>query len=204
MWGSARRSIHLGMVVCVLIFLTVVPMYLLDTFVTLYVGVPVIILVAIYGAIRAVGVGGEVDQGFERAGESVAPLGLKLVERPDLKFERRMPPMWGVNARLRGQLRLEGNRHGRAVTVVQEGGDSTTTVGGGVPIFKAKARGGRLQLDGEGSTAVERALAEIPSSPSWKRVTVRGGRGGVEVQRKDDPSAWLYDLWLAEKLADSL
>jgi hypothetical protein len=66
MWGAARRSMRLGMVVCVLIFLTVPPIYLLDTSVTLYVGVPLIVAVAIFGAIRAVGPGGEVDQGFER------------------------------------------------------------------------------------------------------------------------------------------
>jgi hypothetical protein len=184
-WGSARRSIHLGMIVCVLIFLTVVPMYLLDTFVTLYVGVPVIILVALYGAFRAIGSGGEIDQGFERAGAAVRPLGLEMVQRPDLKWEPRMPPLWGMNARLRGELRMEGKRHGHSVSVVQENNISVTKVKASVPGFEGKAS----ELDG------------IPRSDRWKGVKVRGGRSGVVVERKGDPSAWLCDLWLAERLA---
>lgn len=204
MWGVARRSMRLGIVVCILIFLTVPPMYLLDTFVTLYIGVPLIVVVAIYGAVRAVGSGGEIDRGFERLDRAMAPLGLGMVERPELSFEPRMPPLWGANARLRGTLLLEGERHGRKVTVTQEGNLSTTAVHSSVPRFEAKARDGRIGVGREGREDVRAVLADVPSSSRWKGVKVRGGGGVIEVERKGDPGAWLCDVWLAERLADGL
>jgi hypothetical protein len=33
---------------------------------------------------------------------------------------------------------------------------------------------------------------------------VRGGPGVIEIERNGDPSAWLCDLWLAERLAERL
>ena len=204
MWGMARRSMRLGMVICVLIFLTVPPIYLLDTFVTLYIGVPLIIAVALYGAIRVTGSGGEIDQGFERIDRAMGPLGLGLVERPELRFEPRMPPLWGANARLRGTLLLEGERHGRKVTVTQEDALSTVAVHDSVPRFEAKARDGRVGVGRDGPEDVRAALTEVPNSTRWKGVKVRGGGGVIEVERKGDPGAWLCDLWLAERLADRL
>jgi hypothetical protein len=108
MWGPARRSLGLGMVIFALIFLTVPPIYLFDTFVTLYIGVPLIVAAAIYGSIRAIGSGGEVDQGFDRTGAMMRPLGLELVERPEIRMEVRTPPLFGTNAR-----RYEGRRCSR-------------------------------------------------------------------------------------------
>jgi len=204
MWGAARRSMRLGIVICVLIFLTVPPIYLLDTFVTLYVGVPLIVAAAIYGAVRAVGKGGEVDQGFERIDRAMDPLGLSLVERPELHFEPRMPPLWGVNGRLRGQLLMEGSRHGRPVSVSQVERNSTTTVKAAVPSFEANARDGRIGAGGAAPEAVAAVLAELPNSTRWKGVKVRAGPAGIEVERKGDPGSWLWDLWLAERLAGKL
>ncbi len=204
MWGAARRSMRLGIVVCVLIFLTVPPIYLLDTFVTLYVGVPLLVAAALYGAVRAVGPGGEVDRGFERIDAAIAPLGLSMVERPELRFEPRMPPLWGANARLRGTLLMEGERHGRKVTVTQEGNLSTVAVQDAIPRFEAKARDGRIGVGRNGPEDVAAVLADVPNSTRWKGVKVRGGGGVIEVERKGDPGAWLCDLWLAERLADGL
>jgi hypothetical protein len=204
MWGAAKRSMHLGMIVCVLIFLTVPPIYLLDTFVTLYIGVPLIIAVAIYGSIRAVGSGGEVDQGFERLDRSMAPLGLHLVERPDLRWEARPYPMWGADARLRGPLILEGKRNGRSVSLNQEERTSLTVVKASTPTFGAKARDGRIRADSGAPETVTAVLDALPRSTGWKGVKVRGGPGTIEVERKGDPSVWLRDLWLAERLAEAL
>jgi hypothetical protein len=204
MWGAAKRSIHLAMFVCVLIFLTVPPIYLLDTFVTLYVGVPLIIGAALYGAIRVIGSGGDIDQGYDSIDASMRPLGLSMKERPELQFEPRMPPMWGANARLRGALVLEGERHGRKVSVHQEGSNSEVLVSGSVPSFKAKVRDGRLKGEKGTPEAVEAVLAEIPNSPRWKGVRVHGGSAGVDVQRDKGIQDWLCDLWLAERLADRL
>ena len=195
---------HLGMVVCILIFLTVPPIYLFHTFITLYIGVPLILACAIYGSIRAIGSGGEVDQAFERTDTSMRPLGLKMVERPDLRFEPRMPPMFGVNARLRGPLVLEGSRHGHKVSVNQEDNTSVVTVKASTPSFEAKARDGRISTNGDAPEAVATALDQLPDSGKWRGVEVQGGRGGVEVTRKGNRSDWLCDLWLAEHLASKL
>lgn len=204
MWGVARRSIHLGMLVCVLIFLTVPPIYLLDTFVPLYVGTPVIIAVALYGAIRAIGPGGDIDQGYERTDIAMRPLGLELTARPELKFQPRMPPMWGANARLRGPMILEGHRHRHGVTVHQEGSDSQVTVKKSVAQFAATVRDGRLKGQKGTAASVEEVLAEIPNSTRWKGVKVHGGSDGVVVDRDDSLQDWLCDLWLAERLAARL
>ncbi len=66
MWKSSRRSLRLGMLITLLIFLSVPPIYLFDTFVPLMVGFPLIVLLAVYGAVRAMMPGGgDVAQGFE-------------------------------------------------------------------------------------------------------------------------------------------
>jgi hypothetical protein len=202
MWGSARRSMHLGMLVCLLILLSVPPIYLFDTFVPLYIGAPLIFLLAIYGSIRAIGSGGEIDKGFDRTDAMMKPLGLHLVERPHIELQPRVPPLFGANARLVGPMLLEGSRHSHSVSVNQEGNHSTTTVKGSVPSFEAKAHGGRIQAEDGATKEVAAALDGIPGN--WKDVEVRGGRGGVVVERKDNRGAWLCDLWLAEHLASKL
>jgi hypothetical protein len=204
MWGVARGSMRLGMLITLLIFLTVPPIYLLDTFVTLYVGVPLIVLAALYGTFRAIGPGGDLDQGYVNTDTAMRPLGLRLAARPELKFEPRMPPMWGANARLRGPLILEGERHGRGVQLYQEETDSQVTVTGSVPAFEAKARDGRLKGEKGTAAAVEGILADIPSSTRWNGVKVSGGREGIVVNRDKRPQDWLCDLWLAERLAAGL
>ena len=204
MWGSVRSSMHLGIVVCILIFLSGPPIYLFNTFVPLYIGAPLILICAIYGSIRAIGSGGEIDKGFERADVSMRPLGLKMTERPELRFQPRMPPMFGANARLVGPMTMKGTRHGHSVSVNQEGNESVVTVKSSTQSFEAKASDGRIKSNGDGPEAVTAALDTIPNSSKWKGVEVHGGRGGVEVKRKGDRSAWLCDLWLAERLAAKL
>ena len=204
MWGMARSSMNLGVVITILIFLTVPPIYLLDTWITLYIGVPLIVGCALYGTFRVIGSGGDIDQGYENTDIAMRPLGLKLTARPDLKFEPRMPPMWGANARLRGPLILEGKRHGRNVTLHQEGPNSEVIVGGSVPSFKAKARDGRIRGEDDTPAAVEAVLDEIPNSTRWKGVKVHGGSAGIAVQRDKALQDWLCDLWLAERLAERL
>lgn len=58
MWGAGRRSIKLGAVIGVLIFLTVPSIYLFDTFIPLLIGGPLIVIVALYGSWRAIAHGG--------------------------------------------------------------------------------------------------------------------------------------------------
>jgi hypothetical protein len=203
LWGAARRSMNLGVVVVILIFLAVPPIYLFDTFIPFLIGAPLIGLVALYGAFRAIGPGGEVESGFEGMDRAMRPLGLSLTERPSVKMVPRGPTMPGYSARLIGPTVMTSERHGRRVEVRQEQGRSETTVHDPVPEFEARVRRGRFAVENEAGDATA-VLEAISGSERWKGVRIRGGPEGVVVERNGDPAAWLCDLWLAERVADEL
>ena len=177
-WDVGRRSLRLGMVISVLIFLTVPPIYLLESFVPLLIGGPLIAIAALYGSFRAIGPGGEISQSYERTDRAMKPLGLAVTERPEGGFEMRMPTTPGFDYRLRGWTVLSGERHGRPVAVRigghEDAGTTEVYVGGAANEYEARS----------------------------KRLIVRGGPEGIAVvRRKGDPRDWLCDLWLAERLA---
>jgi hypothetical protein len=178
MWDVGRRGIKLGAVIFLLIFLTVPPTYLLESFVPLLIGVPLIVIVALYGAFRAIGPGGELDQGYERMNRAMKPLGLQVTARPQGGFEPRGPTMPGFDYRLHGTTELSGRRHGRQVTVRfgghEDAGHSEVSVSAPCHSFEAKSR----------------------------RVRVKSRPDGIVISRqKSRPGDWLYDLWLAERLS---
>lgn len=174
MWGAARRSLRLGMVVTLLIFLTVPSIYLLESFVPLLIGGPLIVIVALWGSIRAIGPGGEMDRGYENVGRAMAPLGLEVVERPKVSIEMREPVTPRMGPRVHGALVLGGERHGHRVTVRLEGSTGEVTVATPAHEYSAGSR----------------------------KVKVSGGPEGIVVARKGgEQSDWLCDLWLAERLA---
>jgi hypothetical protein len=203
MWDVGRRGIALGAVICVLIFLTVPSVYLFESFVPLLIGGPLILIAALYGVARAIGPGGDVDQGYGGLDRAMKPLGLSLEERPQVRMVPRYPTMPGYSARLLGPTVMRGQRHGRRVEVRQEQGLSEVSVHVAVPEFDAKARDGHLVAKDGGSNAAA-VLRGLPASERWKGVKVHGGADGVVVDRKGDTGAWLCDLWLAERLADQL
>jgi hypothetical protein len=201
-WEMGRRSQNLGMLVTLLIFLTVPPIYLLESFLPLLIGGPLIAIAALYGGYRALAAGGEMDKGYESVGRSMAPLGLEVVERPTVSIETKDAVTGRMGPDIRGALVLGGERHGRPVSVRLGGGRSEVAVGRACPEFKAKSRDGKVR-PGEGVPAeVAAALRAVPASTRWKRVEARGGPDGIVVARKGGgPSDWLCDLWLAERLA---
>lgn len=178
MWDAGRRSMRLGMIVTLLIFLTVPPIYLLESFVPLLIGGPLIMIAALYGSFRALAPGGEVDSGYEKVGLAMAPLGLEVTERPQVNIEMRDPVTPRMGPKIRGALVLSGTRHGRQVSVRLGSTEvrSTSEVTVGVPCHPFEAKS--------------------------KRVSVGSGPEGVVVTRKGGgQSDWLCDLWLAERLA---
>jgi hypothetical protein len=201
MWDVGRRGIGLASVIVVLIFLSVPPIYLFDTFVPLLIGGPLIAIAALYGAIRAIGPGGDVDQGYEQLDRAMRPLGLSLEERPKVRMVPRYPTMPGYSAKLIGPTVMTGRRHSRRVEVRQEQGLSEVTLHASVPEFEAKVTDGRFATR-DGASNAAAIFAGLPASERWKGVHVRGGDDGIVVDRKGDPGAWLCDLWLAERLAD--
>jgi hypothetical protein len=186
MWGAGFRSLKLGTVIVVLIFLTVPSIYLFNTFIPLLIGGPLIVIAAIYGSYRAIGPGGEVDSAYVLMDRAMKPLGLGVSERPEVRMTTRGPMMPGYSARLYGPTVMTGERHGRKVEVHQEEGVSEVSLKASVP-----------ELEG----APTKVLPGLPVSDRWKRVQVHCGSSGILVQRKGDPGAWLCDLWLAERLA---
>jgi hypothetical protein len=179
-WETGRRSQNLAMLVTLLIFLTVPPIYFLESFVPLLIGGPLIVIAALWGSIRALMPGGELDRGYENVGVAMAPLGLQVTERPSVSIETRDAVTGRVGPKIRGALVLEGERNGKRVSVRLGSTETTTrsevTVAAPVAEFKAKSQ----------------------------KVTVEGGPRGIEIVRKGGGQAdWLCDLWLAERLAES-
>jgi hypothetical protein len=205
-WDVGRRSIRLGMIVTLLIFLTVPTIYLTESFVPLLIGGPLIAIAALYGAFRAIGPGGEISQGYERTDRAMKPLGLAVTERPEGGFEMRMPTTPGFDYRLRGWTVLSGERHGRAAMVRlgghEDAGTSEVLIGGAVPEFSARSRDGRVRAQDGAPVAIAAALDSVPNSTRWKRLEIDGGAEGIVLVRKrGEQRDWLCDLWLAERLA---
>lgn len=177
MWDASRSGLKLGAIVFALIFLTVPAVYLLESFVPLLIGGPLIVIAALYGAFRAIGPGGELDQGYDRTDRALKPLGLRVTARPEGGFEPRGPTMPGFDYRLRGTTELSGERHGRRVAV-RFGGDEDA-----------------------GQSEVEITVPCNVFEAKSKRVEVRSGPEGLVVsRRKAAPNDWLSDLWVAEHL----
>ena len=206
-WKIARGSIGSGAVMIVLIACAVMPwqlsagkeMWSLVTF------VPAIILYAVYLAARVIMPGGTLDQAYDDAAPTVAPLGLTETERPKVKIRRRPFGSQPMQHELEGAIAYAGERHGRAVSVRIEGNTVTTELSGKVTGFEVKARGERLKANPSSPEAVAAVLEPLRASSYWKGVTGRGGNHGVTVERKGNGAGahWMRDLWLAEHLAEA-
>lgn len=206
MWDAGRRSLRLGMIVTLLIFLTVPPIYILESFVPLLIGGPLIVIAALYGSVRALAPGGEMDSGYEKVALAMAPLGLEVTDRPEVNIEMRDPVTPRMGPKIHGALVLSGERHGRQVSVRLGSGEvsstSEVTVRAPAPAFEAKSRDGRVGPAEGAPDEIVATLKAVPNSTRWKKVTVEGGLVGIVVSRKGgEQSDWMCDLWLAERLA---
>ena len=206
-WEAGRRSQNLAMLVTLLIILTVPSMYLLESFVPLLIGGPLIAIAALWGSIRALMPGGEMDRGYDNVGKAMAPLGLAVTERPSVSIEMREPATPRMGPKIHGALVLSGERHERRVSVrldsTETAARSEVSLAAPVAEFSAKARDGRVRPADGAPAGVVAALKATPNSTRWKKVTIEGGPEGIVVQRKGGgQSDWLCDLWLAERLAE--
>ncbi len=206
-WGIARKSIGSGAVMIVLIACAVIPwqlsageeMWSIVTF------VPAIVLYAVYLAAKAIMPGGTLDQAYDDATPTVAPLGLTEAERPKVKIRRTPLGPRQLDHELEGAIAYTGERHGRAVSIRIEGNTVTTTLTGKVRGFEVKARGERLKAAPSSPEAVVAVLEPLRASSYWKGVVARGGNHGVTIERKGNGAGahWMRDLWLAEHLAEA-
>jgi len=109
---------------------------------------------------------------------------------------------------------FSGTRHGRSVALrigivpsIRGKGMNEVEVDVAVAAFRINAEGGRLVAESGAMPEVEDVLAELAPSPKvWRDVVVEGGPDGIRARRPvtSHPQGYVYDLWLAERLADRL
>ena len=141
-WGLARRSHSTGWIICALIFITVPMTYLLETFIPVLIGAALIVLVALAYLARLFG-GGEgesLDGAYEAAGAAAGPLGLELVERPEVGVGTYAVEPYGLKSEVRGALRFSGQRHGRQVDVTLDDGGCEVRVAGSTTVPPSRPR----------------------------------------------------------------
>ena len=212
-WGTARGSIRLGMLICALIFLAVPPIYLLDTFVPLMIGAPLIAGIALWKSVaRCSAAGGDLDQAYDAADRAMAPLGLAATERPEIRIEPKSVAPFRMGPGMHGAVVLEGERHGRAVSVRMPADEGVRS--------KCQIRVGRSRRPSSSSARATGASRPEDGAPRGRGRRAEGGAeldalerrareaaaptGSPSSARASGSGDWLLDLWLAERLADAV
>ena len=209
-WGVVRGSMRLGMLICVLIFLAVPPIYLFDTFVPLLIGAPLIALIALAKGLPMLSGGGDLGKAYDAADRAMAPLGLSLTERLDVSIEAKGVAPFRMGTGVHGATAFAGTRHGRQVTVRMPADEGVRAkcqvrVSAQAPEFEFRCRDGRLKAADGAPAAVADSLKRIPNSPRWNGLKGHAGPNGIEIEHKGTAHGdWLLDLWLAERVADAV
>jgi len=205
-WGIARHSMNSGAVMVTLIFLAMAPWIIFQWKWSLIVMLPIIGVYLLYLVARIVMPGGTVSKAYRAGADMLAPLGLDMTEQPKVGLNPRFDRP-GYSAKMVGTFALEGDRHGRHVSMQRESdGPTVVAVGGAYPDFTVKSDGDRLRAARGAPPEVGRALGSLSGSKRWKGVELSAGADGIAVQRRRDGSGfdWLCDLWVAERLADAV
>jgi len=205
-WEAARESMGAARIVTAMIFVCVPLTYLLESFIPVLIGAPIIVAYAIYRSGVALGPGGDLDQGYAATDRAIAPLGLRIIERPQVGAGPRMPPAPGMKTYITGALRIAGNRHGRKVEIELGGGAIEIDIAVPSPEFSARSADGKLRNKDGLPPEIDQALAQVPASAGWKNLNASGDADGIHLRRKrsTEPRDWLCDLWLAERLAGAV
>lgn len=201
-WETGRSSISSGGIMMALIACAVVPWQLFQFYWSLIVFVPIIVFYAVYLLSHVMGPGGTLAPAYASSEVTMKPLGLTMTEVPSVQMSPR-PTGPGMQKQIVGTAVYEGERHGRAVRL-RLATRTTTEVSGAYPEFQIRNREGRLRPASGSPPEVETVVGSLAASPLWRGVNVRGGPNGIVVERKDNRGSWMCDLWLAERLADSL
>jgi hypothetical protein len=110
---------------------------------------------------------------------------------------------------------FSGTRHGRRValrlgvvpSMLRGRGVNEVQVEASVAPFRVRDDHGRLVAEPGAVPGVEEFLAGLAPAPAeWREVEVEGGPDGILARRPvtAHPQGYVYDLWLAERLADRL
>jgi hypothetical protein len=204
-WGVARGSMNSAAVMVVLIFLAMAPWIIFQWKWSLIVMLPIIGVYLLYLVARIFIPSGTVGKAFQASADMLSPLGLDMTQQPRVGLEPRLGQA-GYSGKLVGTYALEGERHGRHVSMRRPGdGPTVVTVGGAFPEFSVKSDGDRLRAARGAPPEVGRALGSLSRSKRWKGIELKAGGDGITVERRRDSGFdWLCDLWLAERLADAV
>ena len=205
-WGIARHSMNSGAIMVTLIFFAMAPWIIFQWKWSLIVMLPIIGLYLLYLVVRIVMPSGTASKAYRAGADMLSPLGLDMTQQPRVGLNPRFDRP-GYSAKMVGSFALEGERHGRHVTMTRESdGPTIVAVGGSYPEFSVKPDGDRLRAARGAPAPVGRALGSLSRSKRWKGIELRAGGDGIAVERRRDGSGfdWLCDLWLAERLADAV
>ena len=202
-WAIAERSQRSAMWITLLIVVLMVPALALQKPQLIVLAAIPIVLYALVLAARVVRPGGTLDQAYAASDVQLAPLGLRGEERPDLVVVPRIATD-GMQAKLIGPTVFSGQRHGRAVEVRLEGSRSETRVTAPSASYELKGHRQRVRAEESVPAAVQRVLDGLGASPRWTGMKLEARPDGIVVTRKSSGDReWLYDLWLAERLASA-
>ena len=133
----------------------------------------------------------------------LAPLGLALTRTPGLTVDASGLLGDGQEAVPDGPAIVEGERHGRLVHIETVDKNSLTVVQAEVPPFTVQSAEGKLIPDEGAPEDAVKALKSLRKAKRWRGIAVNAGPEGIAVERQSKgTNMWLYDLWLAEYLAN--
>lgn len=132
-----------------------------------------------------------------------APLGLTVARTPDVILLPRVGT-GGVGAHAVGPTTFTGRRHGRDVVVDTYAGSSAVLVECDTAPFHLKGARGGLTVAGGLLPDTMTGFLTTLHDDRLNRIEVRADDAGIRIDRRGASikRGWLFDLWLAEQLAD--
>jgi hypothetical protein len=152
--------------------------------------------------------------GAKAGNGQLAPFGLSTVAT----FKLKVPSIiiGNRNVDVSGENVIAGMRHGRPVEIRTGKEHYRTIVGGSIHPFSITSDKGKLVAATGAPPGVQEVLRSLRAHRRWEHVKIWGGEQGIVVERPNKTlvklmndtglytTVWLYDLWLAERLADQI
>ncbi|MEN8222733.1 MAG: hypothetical protein ABFR36_05695 [Acidobacteriota bacterium] len=133
------------------------------------------------------------------------PLGLFAGETPLDTFFPSELQVFNRKPSRKGAAVIGGKRKGRNIYIETVGKHCFTWGEGKVPPFNIQSISGKLKADESSPSEIKDLIKGFPKAKRWKGITVTGDENGIQVTRNSRGlNMWLYDLWLAEQLFETL
>lgn len=140
-----------------------------------------------------------------RSAAYLAPLGLSPTESPMVELDMSGNPVEDQAKPDNGSMTLIGNRLGRRIVIETRGKQSITRIEAELPPFEIRNRDGKLTTGENAPEWLRKGLKGLRRAKRWKGIVINSDSTGITIQRESRrQNMWIYDLWLAEHLLDSL